>query len=106
MHSKVFTVGIPSNVFLALIHVSYLYAAYMLANPWLIKCSFTEPQPSYSAFREASFGHAILDIRNRTHAYYTWHRNQDSEPVAADSIWLYNRYYFPQEEKTGASTMV
>ncbi|XP_010113480.2 purple acid phosphatase 25 [Morus notabilis] len=68
--------------------------------------NFTEPQPSYSGFREASFGHAILDIRNRTHAYYTWHRNQDSEPVAADSIWLYNRYYFPQEEKTGASTMV
>ncbi|PON71527.1 Acid phosphatase [Parasponia andersonii] len=63
--------------------------------------NFTEPQPSYSAFREASFGHAILDIRNRTHAHCTWHRNQDSEPVAADSLWLYNRYYYPEEENTG-----
>ncbi|XP_030499685.2 purple acid phosphatase 5-like [Cannabis sativa] len=67
--------------------------------------NFTEPQPSYSAYREASFGHAILDIKNRTHAYYTWHRNQDSEAVAADSLWIYNRHYFPVEENT-TSTMV
>ncbi|XP_022132405.1 purple acid phosphatase 5 [Momordica charantia] len=59
---------------------------------------FTEPQPSYSAYREASFGHAMLEIKNRTHAYYTWHRNEDHEPVAADSLWIYNRYWFPQDE--------
>ncbi|KDP32671.1 hypothetical protein JCGZ_13669 [Jatropha curcas] len=61
--------------------------------------SFTEPQPSYSAFREASFGHAILEIKNRTHAYYSWHRNQDNEPVAADSLWIYNRFWYPKEEQ-------
>ncbi|XP_041016568.1 purple acid phosphatase 5-like [Juglans microcarpa x Juglans regia] len=60
--------------------------------------SFTDPQPSYSAFREASFGHATLAIKNRTHAHYTWHRNQDSNAVAADSLWLYNRHYYPVEE--------
>uniref|UniRef100_A0A2N9IUT1 Purple acid phosphatase n=1 Tax=Fagus sylvatica TaxID=28930 RepID=A0A2N9IUT1_FAGSY len=60
--------------------------------------SFTDPQPSYSAYREASFGHAILDIKNSTHAHYTWHRNQDNEAVAADSLWLYNRYTYPLEE--------
>ncbi|XP_038990476.1 purple acid phosphatase 2-like isoform X1 [Phoenix dactylifera] len=48
--------------------------------------NMSEPQPSYSAYREASFGHAIFDIKNRTHAYYTWHRNQDGHAVAADSM--------------------
>ncbi|KAL7142115.1 hypothetical protein ABFS83_08G101400 [Erythranthe nasuta] len=62
--------------------------------------SFMEPQPNYSAFREASFGHAILEIKNRTHAFYTWHRNQDSEPVAADSTWFYNIFWYPYEEPT------
>ncbi|XP_065637869.1 purple acid phosphatase 5 [Quercus suber] len=54
---------------------------------------FVEPQPSYSAYREASFGHAILEIKNSTHAHYTWHRNDDNEAVAADSIWLFNRFW-------------
>ncbi|XP_062165902.1 purple acid phosphatase 25-like [Alnus glutinosa] len=61
--------------------------------------SFTEPPPSYSVFREASFGHAILEIKNRTHAYYTWHRNQDNNAVVADNLWLHNRYYYPEEEE-------
>ena len=60
--------------------------------------NFSQPQPDYSAFREASFGHAILDIRNRTHAHYTWHRNQDNKAVAADSLWIYNRYWYPKQE--------
>ncbi|XP_074587092.1 purple acid phosphatase-like [Curcuma longa] len=55
--------------------------------------NMTEPQPSYSAFRESSFGHAIFEIKNRTHAYYTWHRNDDGNAVAADSMWFYNRYW-------------
>jgi hypothetical protein len=60
--------------------------------------SMSQPQPSYSAFREASFGHAILDIKNRTHAYYTWHRNQDGSAVAADSMWFTNRYWEPTDD--------
>ncbi|ONK64684.1 uncharacterized protein A4U43_C07F28800 [Asparagus officinalis] len=54
--------------------------------------NMTEPQPSYSAYREASFGHATFDIKNRTHAYYSWHRNQDGYAVEADSMWFYNRF--------------
>ncbi|KAJ7569037.1 hypothetical protein O6H91_01G058800 [Diphasiastrum complanatum] len=54
---------------------------------------FTEPQPEYSAYREASFGHAILEIKNRTHAYYYWHRNQDGKPAVGDSYWLLNRFH-------------
>ncbi|KAL0338873.1 UNVERIFIED_CONTAM: Purple acid phosphatase 6 [Sesamum angustifolium] len=68
--------------------------------------NFIEPQPSYSAFREASFGHALLELKNRTHAYYTWHRNQDSEAFAADSTWFYNRHWYPHDEEHSSSTSV
>lgn len=54
---------------------------------------YYSPQPSYSAFREGSFGHAILDIKNKTHAYYYWHRNQDHQKETADSIVLLNQYW-------------
>ncbi|KAG1368840.1 Purple acid phosphatase 10 [Cocos nucifera] len=60
--------------------------------------NMTEPQPSYSAYREASFGHAILEIKNRSHAYYSWHRNQDGNAVAADSMWFSNRYWHPIDD--------
>ncbi|KAI3753040.1 hypothetical protein L2E82_25084 [Cichorium intybus] len=39
-------------------------------------------QPDYSAFREASFGHALLEIKNRTHALYNWHCNKDNVAVS------------------------
>ncbi|KAI3861611.1 hypothetical protein MKW98_000563 [Papaver atlanticum] len=60
--------------------------------------NMTEPQPKYSAYREASFGHAIFDIKNRTHAYYGWHRNQDGVATAADSMWFFNRVWYPEAE--------
>ncbi|XP_027148300.1 purple acid phosphatase-like [Coffea eugenioides] len=53
----------------------------------------TEPQPEYSAYREASFGHGIFDVKNRTHAHFSWHRNQDGVAIEADSVWLHNRYW-------------
>ncbi|KAF6154020.1 hypothetical protein GIB67_026674 [Kingdonia uniflora] len=62
--------------------------------------NMTWPQPSYSAHREASFGHAIFDIKNRTHAYYNWHRNDDGYAVSADSHWFFNRYWNPVDEST------
>ncbi|KAF8013517.1 hypothetical protein BT93_I1379 [Corymbia citriodora subsp. variegata] len=62
--------------------------------------NMTEPQPKYSAFREASFGHAIFDIKNRTHAYYSWHRNQDGYAVEADSMWFFNRIWHPIDDST------
>ncbi|KAG7971798.1 hypothetical protein I3843_07G152800 [Carya illinoinensis] len=65
--------------------------------------NMTEPQPSYSAYREASFGHGILDIKNRTHAYFGWHRNQDGYAVEADSVWLTNRYWYPSETSSVAA---
>ncbi|GLT42831.1 hypothetical protein SLA2020_168120 [Shorea laevis] len=58
----------------------------------------TEPQPDYSAYREASFGHAIFSIKNRTHAYYAWNRNHDGYAIEADSMWFYNRVWNPVDE--------
>ena len=60
---------------------------------YLIVSRYIDPQPEYSAVREASFGHGIFDIVNRTHALFYWHRNQDGEAVMADSYWLNNQYW-------------
>ncbi|KAF5787425.1 putative phosphoric monoester hydrolase [Helianthus annuus] len=62
--------------------------------------NMTEPQPKYSAYREASFGHATLEIKNRTHAYYNWHRNSDGYAVRADSVMFFNRYWHPKDDST------
>ncbi|KAE9607950.1 hypothetical protein Lal_00003681 [Lupinus albus] len=45
-------------------------------------------QPDYSAFRESSFGHGILEVKNETHALWTWHRNQDLYGSAGDVIYI------------------
>ncbi|XP_034678532.1 purple acid phosphatase-like [Vitis riparia] len=66
--------------------------------------NMTEPQPKYSAYREASFGHAIFDIKNRTHAQYSWHRNQDGYAVKADSIWFFNRFWHPEDDSTSTQS--
>ncbi|CAN1255825.1 Purple acid phosphatase 2 [Linum perenne] len=65
--------------------------------------NMTDPQPEYSAFREASFGHAILDIKNRTHARYSWHRNQDGYSAEADSMWFFNRIWHPIDDSSTGS---
>ncbi|PSS29463.1 Purple acid phosphatase [Actinidia chinensis var. chinensis] len=64
--------------------------------------NMTEPQPKYSAFREASFGHGIFGIKNRSHAYFGWHRNEDRYAVEADSQWFFNRYWNPIDDSTKA----
>lgn len=43
-------------------------------------------QPSYSAFREPSFGHGTLDLIDGARAEWRWHRNQDDGPESADSV--------------------
>ncbi|XP_047319314.1 purple acid phosphatase 15-like [Impatiens glandulifera] len=45
-------------------------------------------QPEFSAYRETSFGHGILEVKNETHALWTWHRNQDMYNVAGDQIYI------------------
>ncbi|KAJ8646160.1 hypothetical protein MRB53_007908 [Persea americana] len=45
-------------------------------------------QPDYSAFRESSFGHGILEVVNETYALWTWHRNQDMYKSSGDQIYI------------------
>ncbi|URD74996.1 Purple acid phosphatase [Musa troglodytarum] len=49
-----------------------------------------ETQPEWSAFRESSFGHGILEVINSTYALWTWHRNQDAykESRKGDQIYI------------------
>ncbi|XP_039132006.1 LOW QUALITY PROTEIN: phosphoenolpyruvate phosphatase-like [Dioscorea cayenensis subsp. rotundata] len=54
---------------------------------------FLDPQPDYSAFREASYGHSTLELKNRTHALYRWNRNDDGNPVTVDHVVFYNQYW-------------
>ncbi|KAM7261326.1 hypothetical protein ACFE04_008693 [Oxalis oulophora] len=47
-----------------------------------------DSQPDYSAYRDSSFGHGILEAKNETHALWTWHRNQDVYLKGEDVIWI------------------
>ncbi|KAL9268632.1 Purple acid phosphatase 18-like protein [Drosera capensis] len=49
---------------------------------------FKDPQPEWSVFREASFGHGELKIVNASHAHWSWHRNDDDEPFRSDEVWI------------------
>lgn len=51
---------------------------------------FLDPQPLYSAFREASFGHAELAIESDTEASYTWYAYISLPP----SIYFSHRYQY------------
>ncbi|KAK2975185.1 hypothetical protein RJ640_022077, partial [Escallonia rubra] len=46
-----------------------------------------DQQPEYSAYRETSFGHGILEVKSKTHALWTWYRNQDMDK-AGDQIYV------------------
>ncbi|KAF5187771.1 Purple acid phosphatase [Thalictrum thalictroides] len=49
-----------------------------------------DKQPEWSALRESSFGHGILEVVNSTYALWTWHRNQDiyKENSHGDQIFI------------------
>lgn len=49
---------------------------------------YRNPVPEWSVFREASFGHGELKIVNSSHAFWSWHRNDDDEPVRSDQVWI------------------
>ncbi|KAL6141780.1 hypothetical protein ACLB2K_060067 [Fragaria x ananassa] len=50
--------------------------------------SFEKPTSPLSLFREASFGHGRLKMVNETHALWGWHRNNDSNFIVKDQVWL------------------
>ncbi|GAV79728.1 Metallophos_C domain-containing protein, partial [Cephalotus follicularis] len=42
----------------------------------------------FTIFYEASFGHGELKLVNSTHALWSWHKNDDDEPVKSDQVWI------------------
>lgn len=57
-------------------------------SPWSFLDRYKDPQPEWSVFREASFGHGELKLVNSSHAFWSWHRNDDDEPIKSDEIWI------------------
>jgi hypothetical protein len=53
-----------------------------LASNW------ESPQPTWSAFRQASYGHGELEVINATTLHWTWHQNPDLEPTVADELYI------------------
>jgi hypothetical protein len=58
------------------------------------------PQPAWSAFRDAVYGHGQLRLLNATHAAWTWRQHSGA---AADSVTLLNAAF---EYGRGAATSV
>lgn len=61
-------------------------------------------QPEYSAYRESSFGHGVLEVRNDTHALWRWHRNQDLHAAAAANVAADEVYIVREPDKCLAKT--
>ncbi|KAM5569508.1 hypothetical protein ABKV19_016832 [Rosa sericea] len=68
-------------------NMEYFCAFNFTSGPAAGKFCWDE-QPEYSAYRESSFGHGLLEVRNETHALWTWHRNQDLYNHARDQIYI------------------
>ena len=71
-----------------------------LASSWI------SPQPAWSAFRQASYGHGELQTINATHMHWTWHQNPDLEPKVADELWIVKGQQNFDEQRTGVPTFV
>ncbi|KAF2289733.1 hypothetical protein GH714_038392 [Hevea brasiliensis] len=50
--------------------------------------TFKNPPSSLSLYREPSFGHGRLRILDEKRAHWSWQRNNDSDSVEADEVWL------------------
>lgn len=53
-----------------------------LATGWV------NPQPDWSVYRQASYGHGELSVFNETHTLWQWHQNLDLSPTIADEFWV------------------
>lgn len=60
---------------------------------------YASTDPAWSAFREASFGHGILEVTSASNATWAWQRNQDpSYAVTADAL---RRHYLSEALENG-----
>lgn len=52
--------------------------------------TWNSPQPAWSAFRNATWGHGRFVVLNATHSEWTWHMNDAPTTDAQDSYVLLN----------------
>eukprot|EP01018_Ginkgo_biloba_P037585 Gb_29486 [translate_table: standard] len=64
-----------------------------------------DKQPDFSAYRESSFGHGILEVKNETHALWTWHRNQDAYRSQGDQIYIVRQPEACLNQRKGIQTL-
>lgn len=50
--------------------------------------NWTQPQPAWSLYRQASFGHGELTAVNATALHWMWSQNPSLTPAAVDEVWL------------------
>ncbi|KAI4321946.1 hypothetical protein MLD38_035268 [Melastoma candidum] len=63
-------------------------AAYSFCDYFAEPCNSILVVLIWSAFREASFGHGELEFVNSSHALWSWHRNDDDEPMRSEHVWI------------------
>lgn len=67
-------------------------------NPCL---KFEGPTSELSLYREPSFGHGGLRVVDESRAHWSWHRNNDSQSLVANQVWVRsNRVGWLQSIKT------
>ncbi|CAI5703124.1 unnamed protein product [Peronospora effusa] len=56
--------------------------------------TYIDPQPKWSAFRQADYGFSLLHVANRTHASMQWFENQaEGEALVRDTVTLTTSKY-------------
>ncbi|KAF4320107.1 hypothetical protein BBO99_00002441 [Phytophthora kernoviae] len=51
--------------------------------------TYFNPQPDWSAFRQADYGYSLLKVLNRTHATMQWYEDQaEGDAILADTVML------------------
>jgi acid phosphatase type 7 len=61
-----------------------------------LAATWTDPQPAWSLYRQASYGFGELEVTNSTSMSWRWHQNQDLLPEIAD------QFVFTKSESGGA----
>jgi hypothetical protein len=67
-----------------MVHLNVGDAGAGLYTTWL------SPQPEWSAFRNASWGHGRWEVQNATHSTWSWHMNDLPTTTAQDTYVLIN----------------
>ena len=52
--------------------------------------TWQSPQPAWSVFRNATWGHGRWTVVNNTHSWWEWHSNDEPTTVSSDTTWVLN----------------